>query len=293
MKVSRDLQPQTGYADVNGTQLYYEAARQGYPQSDPAGGSIVLIHAGLSDCRMWDDQFSAFAHHYRIVRFGVRGFGKSTMPLEAFSVRDDLNALLTFLGVQRASLVGLSMGGSIAIDFTLEYPDKVVALIAASCGPSGHAFDDEQLTRYRAEMNAAYRRHDVERAVDLAMGMWLVGPARTPEQVSPPVRQRMRQMLAHYFSRGERQGKPLPLEPPAIARLTDIHVPTLVMVGDQDVAPLQAAADLLASHVPAAHKVIIAGAAHMINMEQPAQFNQAVLDFLGSLPGKPSSREFS
>ncbi len=264
--------PDAGLADVNGTRLYYESVGRGHP--------LVLMHAGLSDSRMWDDQISAFAQHFRVIRFDTRGFGKSDMPTGAFSARADLDALLNFLGVDKAYLIGLSMGGGIAVDFTLEYPQRVEALVAASSGPSGLNWETEQLARYRSEMNSAYQHGNIGRAVELALGMWVDGPNRTSDQVDPEVRRRIGEMMSDYFSRGRRQGRPLPLEPPAIPRLAKIHVPTLVVVGNLDILPLREAANVLASRIPGARQVVIHNAAHMLNMEWPSEFNRIVLDFL-------------
>ncbi len=113
----------SGYAEVNGTKLYYEVAGGGEP--------IVLIHGFTFDTRMWDDQFKEFSKQYRVIRYDVRGFGKSSTPNEGepYSHHGDLKALLDYLDIKKAHILGLSMGGSIAINFTLEYPDYATSLI--------------------------------------------------------------------------------------------------------------------------------------------------------------------
>ncbi len=110
-----------GVASVNGARLYYEVAGGGFP--------LVLNHAGLANCRMWDDHIEVFAQHYRVIRWDFRGYGKSPMVPGPFSGRADLQGLLRALGVGRAHVLGLSLGGRIAIDFALEYPDMVAGLI--------------------------------------------------------------------------------------------------------------------------------------------------------------------
>src|SRR5438270_10481819 len=106
--------PVTGFADVNGSRLYYEMMGEGHP--------LVLIHGGYMDRRMWDDQFAAFAEHYQVIRYDVRGFGKTELPQAPYSDRQDLYDLLQALGVTKTLLLGLSLGGEVAIDFTLEHP---------------------------------------------------------------------------------------------------------------------------------------------------------------------------
>src|SRR5512147_367629 len=116
----------TGFFD----DLYYEIAGEGHP--------LVLIHGGLVNSGLWDDQFEVFARQYRTLRYDVRGFGKSLAPTAYFSNHGDLRDLLDFLGFRRACVLGLSMGGSIAIDFTLTYPDRAAALLPVASGLSGY-----------------------------------------------------------------------------------------------------------------------------------------------------------
>ena len=112
MTETKDLQ--TGFADVNGTRLYYEVAGTGHP--------LLLIHGGLVDRRSWDDQFNVFAQHYQVIRFDVRSCGDSapiTAETPPYSLEEDLYSLLKFLGIEKTYVLGLSMGGAIAINFTV------------------------------------------------------------------------------------------------------------------------------------------------------------------------------
>ena len=97
---------ETGYAEINGARLYYEVAGAGQP--------LALLHAGIADSRMWDDQFAVFAERYKVIRYDYRGFGKSSVPPGPYVFRDDLLGLLRHLGIARASLIGVSMGGGLA-----------------------------------------------------------------------------------------------------------------------------------------------------------------------------------
>ena len=122
---------QTGFAEINGTTLYYEVAGAGHP--------FVLVHGHLLDRRSWDDQFAVFAQRYRVIRYDQRGFGDSGLITkgESYSDRQDLYALMKFLGIESAYLMGVSGGGALAIDFTLEHPEMVDALIPVTAGVSG------------------------------------------------------------------------------------------------------------------------------------------------------------
>ncbi len=265
--------PQAGFAPVNGANLYYEIAGVGHP--------LVLLHAGEVDCRMWDDQFSVFAEPYRAIRYDVRGAGRSDMPAVAsYSHSEDLYGLLRFLGIEQAFLVGLSLGGRIAIDVALEHPDMVTALVLASPGLSGYKF--AQLPE-DAGLEAALASGDLTRAAEIITRVWTDGPYRRPDQVDQRVRERAKAMTLEHLSHAQQQPRPRvrEAEPPAISRLGKISVPALIVVGDLDHLDILVIADLLQKHLPKAETVTIPGAAHKVNMEDPALFNRFVLKFLG------------
>lgn len=267
-----------GMAEVNGTRLYYEVAGEGHP--------LVLIHAGIADSRMWDDQFALFAERYRVVRYDLRGFGKSECPPGPYTLRDDLYGLLSFLGMRKTYLIGCSMGGSLAIDFTLEHPDMVGALTPVCAGLGGfEPSDTDAETAYWQDAEAAEKAGDIALLNEMEVHLWVDGLGRTPEHVNPSVRERVREMnglaLAREAeaSKAERQR----LDPPAAGRLAEIHVPTLVVIGDQDLSGTQQTADKLASEIAGARKVVFHDTAHVPSMEKPDEFNRVVLDFLSGL----------
>src|SRR5687767_14282491 len=101
----------SGFADINNTKFYYEMDGVGIP--------LVLVHAGIADCRMWNDQFPVFAEKYQVIRYDRRGFGKTKMVAGDFSLHNDLYELLKSLDIEQAILVGCSQGGKTVINFTL------------------------------------------------------------------------------------------------------------------------------------------------------------------------------
>jgi len=263
----------TGFADVNGARLYYKVGGEGHP--------LLLLHAGIADSRMWDDQFSVFAQHYNVIRYDFRGFGKSAMPPGLFSSHQDVASLLNFLNVEKAYVIGQSFGGYIAIDFTLTYPEMVDALILGAPNVSGYEPSSEEIQRFCAEEEEALNRGDLVAATELNLRMWVDGPNRTPDQVNPAVRERVREMQLFAFSLPEPEdSERQPLTPPAINRLDKIRVPTLIIVGDQDVPEFLKISDIVATGIPGAKRVVIPGVAHLPNMEKPEEFNRIVLDFL-------------
>jgi pimeloyl-ACP methyl ester carboxylesterase len=266
----------TDYVNVGDGKLWYETGGD--------GKTLALIHAGIVDSRMWDDQWDAFTALHRVIRYDQRGFGKSDPAQGPVSRRADLLRLLDELGVERAALLGSSMGGEVAIDFALEHPERVSALIVISAIPSGFEMQGAP-PRYLMEMMEAVQQGNLERATDLQVRIFVDGPFREPEQVNSLVRQRMAEMTRIPLKQGTMfvaDGQPLnPLDPPAVKRLKEIQDPALIIAGALDDPEILRAADFLASGIQGAQKVILPNSAHLQNMENPQAFNQAVLSFLG------------
>jgi pimeloyl-ACP methyl ester carboxylesterase len=262
----------TGFADINGARIYYEVAGDGRP--------LLLLHAGVADSRMWDDQWQPFTRRYRAIRYDIPGFGRSRYPDGPYAAHEDPAGLLRSLGVERAHVVGVSWGGRIALDFTLAHPEMVTALVLVCPSVSGED-PSEAVRLFGTEEEALLERGDLAAAAELNVRMWVDGPRRTPEQVEHSVRERVREMQHHAFTVPVPEGvEGIELEPPAIERLGEVRVPTLVAVGDHDIEEKLAIADRLAAEISGARKVVFPGAAHMVTMEQPADFNRIVLDFL-------------
>ncbi len=271
--------PETGFAEVNGTKLYYEVLGEGHP--------LVLIHGGYMDRRMWDDQFAVFAEHYRVIRYDVRGFGKTELPQVSYADRQDLYDLLMFLGVEKAYVLGLSLGGVIAIDFTLDYPDMVDALVLVGSPVSGFPvelmFTEEQLQQQIqrwAPFEKAIEERDTSAMVDILMEDTTLVPSPKYHAARQSVREQLSEYsFAYVLDPAPRQK----LDPTAYERLAEIRVPTLIIVGDEDHFQLHKSADKLAQDIAGARRVLISETHHMPNMEKPEEFNAIVLDFLSKL----------
>jgi 3-oxoadipate enol-lactonase len=269
------LQVESGYVPVTGARLYFEVAGDGHP--------LVLIHAGIADCRMWDEQFKVFSQTYRVIRYDTRGFGKSKTEDVEFSNRQDLFDLLAHLELEKAHILGASRAGGIALDFTLDHPEKVDALIlvGSALGGLNHEPPDHE-KRMFDEMDEAWGQKDFVRLAGLELKMWVDGPNQSQARVAPALRERVREMILGTYTSHTTEGKPQRLDPPAAKRLGDVNTPTLIILGDLDESGVLAAADQLARGIPGARKVVIVGTAHMPSMEKPGEFNQIVLDFLKS-----------
>lgn len=258
----------SGIAEVNGTKLYYEMQGK--------GRTVVLVHGGLVDSRMWDEQFDAFAKHYRVIRYDLRGFGRSEFSMGPLSHIEDLYALLKFLKVEQASLVGLSLGGQVATDFTLEHPLMVEKLILSGSALRGFQYP-------RDPLRAAIDKAAEEQGRDKAIEMWLDYKLFATAKKNPVFQRRMKQMLVDNYRTWGPTPAPIVWKWPAtpsIERLSEIKKPTLIIVGDQDVPNILAISDVLKDKISGARKVVVKGVSHHLNMEKPKEFNKAVLGFL-------------
>jgi 3-oxoadipate enol-lactonase len=266
------------FADVGGKELWYEEAGTGPP--------LVLIHEGVADSTMWDEHVPVLERTRRVIRYDLPGYGRSPLPPGPFSHVRDLAALLDRLGVERAAVVGVSVGGRIALEFALEHPDRVEALVLVAAGLPDWEWSKE-MEAEDAEEERLFEAGDVEGLAEQAVRVWFDGPYRTPADVDPAIRERAKEMnrraariqIAAYAG-DEEPGPGERLDPPARTRLGEIAVPTLVVTPALDLPDIVGICDLLADGIPGARKVVIEDVAHFAPIEKPGEFTRIVLDFL-------------
>ena len=263
--------------------LAYETAGKGEP--------LVLVHAGVADRRMWGPQWPAFAASHRAVRYDLRGYGESLPPSGPWSHHADLLGLLDELGLERAHLVGASVGAGIAVEAALAQPRRVASLVLAAPGGAlfGEATDD--LRSVWHDEVKALDRGDLDAAVEVNVRAWVDGLGRPPEAVDPAIRTFVGAMQRDAFELPEWDPEGAPeseLEPPAHARLVEVDCPTLIVVGEADQVATLDAAKRLADEVPGAQLVSSPDAAHMLTLERPDEFERLVLGFVATAPpGRP------
>jgi 3-oxoadipate enol-lactonase len=244
----------------------------------------VLLHAGVGDRRLWDEQMDAFAEHFRVVRYDARGFGDSPLPGGPFSFVDDLCALLDHLGLERAALAGNSLGARTALEHALIHPERTSALVLVGAPPMG-APSSAELEAFDTEEDALLEAGELEEAVELNLRTWL------PDDVEPALRARVGEMQRRAFelqlAAYSREPEPGPIgwldDPPVWERLGDVACPTLLVVGERDVSDMDVVADRLAAGIAGARKIVMPGTAHVPALERPEEFNRVVLDFLGGV----------
>ena len=259
-----------GTAKLNGTTFHYEMAGIGPP--------VVLIHAGIADSRMWAGQFAPLSKWFAVIRYDMRGYGRTPPADGPFSHRDDLAALLSHLDIAKVSLVGCSQGSKTALDFALEYPERTERLVLTSPAVSGLQYNGPRPPQADA-LDAAEAAGDLARVNELEMQLWIDGPYRSPEDVDPAVRALAAEMNAIALA-NEGTGEEVPPLRPAAGRTGELDLPVLVIHGGLDNPRTLAAADFLADKLPEVQRVVMSGLTHLPNMERPEEFNRLVVEYL-------------
>jgi len=267
--------------DVPGGKIAYEEGGR--------GRAIVFLHEGIADRRMWNREFSLLSRDHRVVRYDLRGYGGSTPATSEFSPVRDLVALLDHLRLTHPLIVGPSVGGKIALDLTLAYPEKVAALLLVAPGYSGMDYDhvpggkatferDETLSKAAVD---AWTAGKLEEATEHLRQLWasaLTGSAL--DLFRTMVRDNATEIFEERSGRFEtREGGP------AAARLKEIRVPTRILVGDRDNPAMPHCANFLARGISGAQVTLVPGADHLLNLSRPAAFDSALREFLERLPG--------
>jgi len=262
----------SGYLEIGKAKIYYEEKGDGVP--------LLMIHGGFLDRRMWDLQFEYFSKDYRVIRYDVRNHGLTTSGAEIFTNYDDLNTLMDSMKISRAVIMGLSLGGLITIDFALTHPEKVMALIPVSTGLSGFDGKDKEWKEFDKKINIEFTNNNEEGAIELMLKTWTDGLQRKPGEVSKEVRGKTKIMLKSTFEKPDTMRIPGKLTPPADKRLEEIKLPVLTIYGDKDLQGIIDIAERIKKEIKDSRVEIIRGAAHMVNMEFPDEFNKIVEEFL-------------
>ncbi len=267
----------SGTVPVQNGKLFYEANGMGHP--------IVLIHAGFLDRRMWDEQFQLFSKQYKVVRYDVRGFGKSTKAETKYSDFQDLHDLLQHLKLDKVYIIGVSNGGRIAIDFTTRYPNQVDGLVLVGSGVSGRKTSGPEEDRVWKEFSEQMAPQEVmikegklKEAAEMDVNVW--GAAQNPESRKKLMTMALENAHVQVDNPWQHQVNPVP---PGYERLSTIKVSTIVMIGERDVKGMHFIADDLHSKIPGSKKIVVPGADHIVNMSQPKEFNRTVLEFFSSI----------
>jgi pimeloyl-ACP methyl ester carboxylesterase len=245
-----------------GAQLYYEVVGSGVP--------VVLVHGLALDSRMWDAQLPALADIATVIRYDARGFGRSRRDGRdiAYTHAGDLWGLLDHLAIETAVLVGLSMGGRIVLEAALTEPRRTKALVLLDAVLDGVPWDPES-DRGMGAISDGLRSGGLAAAKEA----WLQHGFFTAARRQPDVTKQLEQMVDHYSGVHWTEPDPHGPHPDTLSLLPTIEVPTTVAIGELDVPCFMDMANVLASSIPGARKVVIEDAGHMVNMEAPMTVN--------------------
>jgi 3-oxoadipate enol-lactonase len=267
----------SGFVQVDGARIYYEAEGDGHP--------LLLIHGGLGDLRMWDEQVPVFAKGYQVIRYDTRGFGRTETDDVEFTNHGDAAAVLDHVGASSAYVVGQSRGGIFALDLAVDQPERVDALVSVAGGIGGYQpqFPEASEPPPWEEMERLWEAKDYAALAELETQVWVDGWGQPRGRVDPEVRKTVSDWIRTTYALEKVEGKPQRLDPPAAERLGEVRVPTLVLIGTVDEPGGVAAERHLADSVAGARVIEFQNVAHMIQLEQPERFNRVVLEFLAEV----------
>jgi 3-oxoadipate enol-lactonase len=254
------------FAEVEGSKIYFEECGTG-PQA------VVLIHDGVLHSAAWDDVWPEFCKHFHAIRYDRRGYGRSATATAGYFESDDLAELLHHLKVARVALIGSSHGGEISINFTLDHPEMVQQLVLVGAVVGGMPYSQHFLDRGSA-LGKPLEKGDVQGAIAAAAkDKYLIAPG------NDAARKRMTDLLSASPQDLTHAEFELPVKP-ALPRLPEVRIPTLLLVGDADIPDVHAHAGAIEAGVPRARRVVIQNVGHLMYLEKPGEFSRIAIRFI-------------
>ena len=266
------LSVESGRVGVPGSSIYWEAAGTGAP--------VILMHGGNLDRRMWDSEFVAWRASHRVIRFDARGYGRSGRIDTAFAAHDDLLALMDSLSIPRASLVGLSLGGRVAMDFALAHPERVDRLVLAAPGISGGKWAEDGDTLWLPAARTAFAAKDSVGLAVAWLGSAYIRTALRDSATTAWVRQIAIDQASFWMDMIRKNDWEREAVPPAAVRLGELRMPILLLVGNDDTPYILDIARAIEASAPNVRRIDFPGVGHMINLEAREQFQKSVREFL-------------
>jgi pimeloyl-ACP methyl ester carboxylesterase len=265
----------------DGVHLYYEESGAGIP--------VIFVHEYAGDHRSWEPQMRHFGQRYRAIVYAARGYPPSDVPEDVakysqFRAADDIGAVLDHLRIDKAHVVGLSMGGFATLHFGFRHPGQARSLVVAGCG---YGAEPGQRDRFRAEAEAI-ADFIATRGIPVFAEKYAYGPTRVQfENKDPRGFAEFKAQLAEHSALGARNTQlGVQRERPSLYELVDqmkaLTVPTLVLTGDED-WPCLAPGILMKQHIPTAALAVMPNCGHAINIEDPDEFNRLVGGFLAQV----------
>ena len=260
----------SGFIQIDNSKIYYEVFGQGEP--------IILIHAGVTDSRMWNYQIDDLSKRYKVIRFDQRGFGKSSIPEKNYNPIQDILTLMDSCQITKAHIVGISLGALQAIDLAIEYPDRVKTLIV-----SGASFPDWQLPKDVIDRHVEFTQYVMENGPDSAVKRMLTDSfwsKSIPDNKYKESRQLFEQILKENKNSFTINWQLRELPTGLVNSLEQIDCPVLMFRPENDMASIMPIADTIAENISNIKIVEIGDASHLLNMEKPVEFNRTIIEFI-------------
>jgi len=244
------------------------------------GPPVVLLHAGIADSRLWEPQLRSFPQCHSVLRVDLPGFGNSPLDTNPVSLRGAVRDAMDAEGIDRAAVVGVSLGGNTALELALESPELVSALVLVGAGLPDHEWSEEG--RPLRGRRSSARTGNLEAAVDANLRMWFAGPRRSLDDMDPALRELVGEMQRQAFrqQKGHDDVRLLRLDPPASERLGDVNAPALVLTGDDDVGDIHRIARSSRRRNSRCGARDDRGRRASPEPRPPEEFDRIVLDFL-------------
>ena len=254
------------FVEVQGGKLYYEECGSG-------ARTVLLIHDGIAHSAVWDDVWPALCKKFHTVRYDRRGYGRSPETTAPYWETEDVAALLRHLQIARTILVGSSHGGELSIDFTLQHPEMVDQLVLVGAVVSGMPYSDHFLNR-GMQNSKPFEKNEVSAGVtNWAKDKYLLAPGHDKAQ------KRLVELLTANPQDLTHQDLARPTQP-ALPRLKEIRVPTLILTGDADIPDVHAHAGAIEAGIPGSRRVVLHEAGHLMYVEIPEEFTRVVIGFI-------------
>jgi len=267
----------SGYINVGEDKIFYETAGK--------GTVLIFLHDGLVHREIWDDQFSFFSQNHRVIRYDRRGYGNSSAVSGAYSNVEDLNSLFTHLKIEKACLIAMSSGGALAVDFALQFPEKVSSLILVGAVVGGFPYTRHFYSR------GGHLPSDLKTIEERILYYACDDPYEIFHE-NKAAKEKVARLVKSFPRKGHGGSSGAPPGKPAYRRLNEVKIPTLILVGEFDIPDVHAHAGAINAGITNSNRDIIPKSGHLIPIEQPTLFNNKVKEFLetvstASVPGSP------
>ncbi len=273
------LNIKSDYLNIKNDRLLYSVKGEGEP--------LILIHGNFNDSRVWDYQVEYFADYYKVIYYDQRGYGKSDTPTSVFSHYEDLKALFDQLGIRKANIIGSSLGGSVAVDFALQYPQLVNKLILVAPSINGCRYPLRVVLEGMKNI-FFLKSKGFEAAIEKFIGnpFWeYFFPSENRQEAREKVLETVKTQK-NFYSWDFKLA--MPHKPLANKRLQEIHVPVLIVISDKDKAFNIKVCEYVCKNIKNSKKIVMSDCGHLPFVEKPQEFNRYVLDFLSFSVQNPS-----